>query len=88
MNELQTIREALEAIKRTPHHPDYDTYTHDYVCEALDALDILAADTSKDKRIAELEKELATPILVQVNRLVDALADAKARIAELEAKAK
>lgn len=37
-------------------------------------------------RIAELEKELTTPILVTVNRLADSLADARARIERLKAR--
>jgi len=40
----------------------------------------------KQKRIEELEAELATPIMVQTNRLVDALADARAGITKLKAK--
>jgi len=39
----------------------------------------------KQKRIEELEAELAMPIMVQTNRLVDALADARAEIADLRA---
>lgn len=36
------------------------------------------------ERVAELEKELATPIMVALNRLVDALADERAKNARLE----
>ena len=39
---IKMARDALIEIKRTPHHPDYDTYTYDHACEALVALDSLA----------------------------------------------
>jgi len=42
---VKMARDALIEIKRTPHHPDYDTYTYDHACDALAALDSLAVES-------------------------------------------